>query len=103
MKDDLSKLSLNELKELRKKVDNAISSFEERKKTEARAKLEAQAKELGFTLDELVGGKTRRAKAPAKYRNPDDPKQTWSGRGRRPNWLEAALKNGAKLEDFLIG
>jgi len=37
-----------------------------------------------------------------KYRNPEDRKQTWTGRGLRPRWLVAAMKGGKKLEDFAI-
>ena len=38
----------------------------------------------------------------AKYRNPADASQTWAGRGKRPLWLNAALKAGKKLEDFAV-
>jgi DNA-binding protein H-NS len=38
-----------------------------------------------------------------KYRNPEDPSETWSGRGKQPRWLTAALKTGHKIEEFLIG
>jgi DNA-binding protein H-NS len=37
-----------------------------------------------------------------KYRNPSDPEETWSGRGKRPRWLVSALMAGAKIEDFEI-
>ena len=37
-----------------------------------------------------------------KYRNPDQPSETWSGRGKRPRWLTAALTNGRTIEDFVI-
>ncbi|TCP60234.1 DNA-binding protein H-NS [Rhodovulum bhavnagarense] len=99
---NLEKLSLDELKALRKDVDAAIESFQQRKKAEARAELEAKARELGFTLDEIVRMKARRVKAAAKYRNPENASETWSGRGRRPKWLEEALNAGADLADFLI-
>lgn len=39
-------------------------------------------------------------KATVKYRNKDNPLQTWTGRGRQPRWLAAALKKGASLKDF---
>jgi len=48
-----------------------------------------------------VRGGARGAVAP-KYRNPDNPTETWAGRGLRPRWLAAALKSGKKLEDFSI-
>ena len=37
-----------------------------------------------------------------KYSNPSEPGETWSGRGKQPRWLVAALQSGHKLEDFLI-
>ena len=37
-----------------------------------------------------------------KYCNPAAPEETWSGRGKQPRWLAAALQSGHKLEDFLI-
>lgn len=38
-----------------------------------------------------------------KYRNPDEPSETWSGRGKKPRWLTAALKTGHTIEEFVIG
>ena len=44
-----------------------------------------------------------RSKVKPKFRNPDDTSQTWAGRGLRPRWLVAALKQkGKKLEDFAV-
>jgi DNA-binding protein H-NS len=37
-----------------------------------------------------------------KYRNPENPTETWAGRGLKPRWLTATIKSGKKLEDFLI-
>jgi DNA-binding protein H-NS len=37
-----------------------------------------------------------------KYRNPGDPAETWSGRGKRPRWLAALLKSGKQIDDFRI-
>ncbi len=44
----------------------------------------------------------KRRRVKPKYANPDDPGQTWSGRGRRARWLEELIRAGAKLEDFRI-
>ena len=38
-----------------------------------------------------------------KYRNPNKPFETWSGRGKQPRWLTAALKSGQTIEEFVIG
>lgn len=38
-----------------------------------------------------------------KYQNPDEPSETWSGRGKQPRWLTQALKTGHTIEEFIIG
>lgn len=101
---DLSKMSLDQLKAHRKDVDKAISGFQSRQRAEAMKELQAVAKKHGMPLDDIVGGKGKKtkAKAPAKYRNPGDANQTWSGRGRQPEWYKAAMKNGKKPADMEI-
>jgi DNA-binding protein H-NS len=93
---DLEALSLSELKKMQKDVAKAISTFEDRQKAEARAKVEALARDLGYSLAELVGTATKTARAPAapKYRHPENPALTWSGRGRKPQWFVEALEAG---------
>jgi DNA-binding protein H-NS len=39
---------------------------------------------------------------PPKYRNPEQPSETWVGRGRQPRWLKAQLGLGKRLEDLMI-
>lgn len=48
--------------------------------------------------------KTRKVgkKVAPKYRNPAEPTETWSGRGKQPRWLTAQVKKGKKVEEFLI-
>ena len=101
---DLNNLSLKELRDLRTKVDRSIAGFEERKRREAMAALEDAAREHGFSLSELTGAKASRrgAKVAAKYANPEDASQTWTGRGRRPHWVQQALESGKSLEDLAI-
>ena len=41
-------------------------------------------------------------KVAPKYRNPANPKETWTGRGRQPRWMAAQVKAGKKPEEFLI-
>jgi DNA-binding protein H-NS len=52
----------------------------------------------------LQNGKERRKypRVLPKYRNPQT-SETWSGRGKRPLWLVAAMKSGHKIEEFRIG
>jgi DNA-binding protein H-NS len=37
-----------------------------------------------------------------KYRNPDQPSETWAGRGKQPRWLLAQLGSGKRIDDFRI-
>ncbi len=100
---DLSILSLDELKAVADYANKEV----ERKSNEAKRETVRQMKELarqaGITEQEFAtlfaGTKT---KAAVKYRNPEDSSQTWSGRGKRPRWLQAELEKGKALSDFLI-
>ena len=101
---NLDSLSLKELKDLQSQVAKAVSSFEDRKKKEILADLEEMARANGFTLAELTGGTIVRKRAPAvaKYANPADRSDTWSGRGRKPRWFAAALAAGRHPADLAI-
>lgn len=105
---DLENLSLRELEQLQKAVARAIATHEGRRKAEARARVEALAREMGYPLADLVeaetgAGRVRGPAGAAKYRNPENPSATWSGRGRKPQWFVAALAAGRRPEDMLIG
>ena len=75
---------------MQKDIAKAISTFEDRQKAEARTKVEALARDLGYSLAELVGTETKFTSAPvvAKYRHPENPAITWSGRvaNRDSSW-----------------
>jgi len=102
---NLEALSLKELQQLQKDLTKAISTYEDRHKAEARTKLEAIAKEMGYSLADLIGVevKTTRAPAVAKYRHPENAGITWSGRGRKPQWFVEALAAGKSADDLAIG
>lgn len=101
---DLNSLSLKELKDLQAQVAKTINGYEDRRKKEALAELESKARDMGFSLAELTGIAPPRKRAPAsaKYANPADQTDTWSGRGRKPRWFDAAIKAGKKPEDMAI-
>jgi DNA-binding protein H-NS len=94
-------MSIDKLSKLKDQVDAAIAS----RVVEERRTLQGQ---LG-KLSRFEHGRSRagrvgsRGAIPPKYRNPDNPTETWAGRGLRPRWLAAALKSGKKLEHFAIG
>lgn len=99
---NLDSLSLAELRELRNKVERAISSYEERRRKDALAAVESAAREHGFNLAELTGVKISRSKSAPKYANPENPEMTWSGRGRKPRWVQEHLDSGKPIEDLAI-
>ncbi len=100
---DLEDLSMKELKQLQKDVDAAIKGYKERERRKVLAEVEAFARDRGLTATDLKAllGRSRTG-LPAKYANPANPSQTWSGRGRRPRWVEAALADGKTLDDLSI-
>lgn len=97
-------MSLEELRKLRKDVEKAIDTFQERKKAEARGRVQKIAREFGFSVSELLeqsAVKSRKSAGP-KYVNAADASQTWTGRGRKPLWVIAALAEGKTLDDLKI-
>ena len=100
---DFDTMSLKEMRDLRVKLDRAINSYEDRKRREAMSAVEEAAREHGFNLAELTGTKTKRSGTVApKYANPADATMTWTGRGRKPKWVQESLNGGKDLDDLLI-
>lgn len=101
---NLDDLSLKELKDLQNSVAKAIGNFQDRHRRAALAEIEELARAKGFTLSELAGLSAPRKRAPAvaKYANPADRSDTWSGRGRKPRWFVAALNSGRSPEDLSV-
>jgi DNA-binding protein H-NS len=105
---DLKTLSPKELQSL---IANAEAQMQEAKGNQiqdVRKKIDSLLSNAGLTLADIYptrgGGKAgKRSSVAPKYRNPEDPSQTWSGRGKRPLWLVAALKRrGVTLDSLLI-
>ena len=97
----LNTMSVEKLVNLRDQVDATLAT----KVADERRTLQAQLGKLeryagGGGAKGFRGGRIG-AVAP-KYRNPENPSETWAGRGLRPRWLSAALKSGKKLEHFAI-
>lgn len=99
---NLELMSLDDLKNLQKRVARAIDGYKDREKQKALALLEAKATEMGYTLTELLSGKRSRKNGIPKYRHPDDATKTWTGKGRRPDWVREALASGKSLPDLAI-
>jgi DNA-binding protein H-NS len=122
---DLKTLSPKQLQQL---IADARRERERQQKrapiAKVRTKLTRMAAAEGYTLLELFGIKagarpdaakpaaparrgtarksTKGSKVAPKYRNPANPSETWSGRGKHPRWMASEIARGRKAEDFLI-
>ncbi len=104
---DLSKLSLEQLQALVLAAQERITELEEKERQQAFDKVQAAASEVGMSPAELlkhfgVGARVKKPVKP-KYRNPDNPDETWSGRGRKPEWVKTWLDAGKELAELAIG
>lgn len=99
---DLKGLTRDELSKLISDATKALKTVDARQKAAAKLAAEKVAREYGYSLEEILasGGKT--TKGAAKYANPTDPTQTWTGRGRKPTWVLDALQAGKSVEDLEI-
>src|SRR5574337_331285 len=97
---DIKNLNSNQLNDLISKAQLRQDELRKEKVVKLRQKVNALLKAEGYTFEDVFGPtrKARRSgsKVPPKYRNPANPAQTWSGRGKRPHWFNDALKAGKK-------
>lgn len=106
---EMSSMRLTELLSMREKMDEAIKEAKTRERAELQAKFKKQANAAGFfDLAEVLhvksakGKHTNGSKLSPKFANPEDKSQTWTGQGRKPNWLVSKLEKGSKIEEFRI-
>ena len=108
-KDELKAMSRKELEKLLNSVSKALASAKARDQREAKK----AAAEFGFSLGEIseadgtVQKKTKAKKAPKKpskpaFANPEDKTQTWTGKGRQPNWYRAQIAAGVEPDAMRI-
>ena len=95
---NLKSMSIDKLSKLSEQVAAALSA----KVIEERRAVQDQLGKLERLAIRSKGVRGARVAVAPKYRNPDNPAETWAGRGLTPRWLAAALKTGKKLEDFSI-
>lgn len=106
---DLSVIDFAGLKELQKNVANEIAKREREERARTLSDIRQLAETRGFSLNEVLGdvvgtkkSKTAGRKVDAKYRHPENPDLSWTGRGRQPRWISELIAQGKKLEDLLI-
>jgi DNA-binding protein H-NS len=103
---DLSTYSLAKLRALEVQVIEELKTRHFLSVSKAREQILHIAQSAGISVKDLMSGKSaaraKSAPAGAKYRNPDDASQEWSGRGRQPNWIKAWTASGKSIEDTKI-
>jgi len=99
----LDGMNRQELSELQAQVDKALRESEKRGLKDLVSEIRSLIDERGYKLDEVLAQMTGpRTTLPAKYVNPKNPDQRWSGRGRKPSWLIEAIQSGAAIETFEV-
>jgi len=106
---NLDAMSVDEMWRLHEKFIEVLSERLTTEKRELELRLAKLRRDQALPRSKTNGEVTephseRRKVGPVspKYRNPDDPSETWSGRGKRPRWLTAALSAGRTIEEFII-
>lgn len=104
---DLSKLSVEELETLVRDVQAEIVARKEAERERVLQQMRELAASLGMTLEDVLRMEKRSGgggggAVQAKYRHPDNPDLTWSGRGKRPAWVTEALAAGKTMDDLAV-
>ncbi|TDR77878.1 H-NS family nucleoid-associated regulatory protein [Paludibacterium purpuratum] len=100
---ELHKHSYADLLNLKAQVETEIKAREHEEKAKAKKQIMELAKAHGLTIEEVLG-KSGGVRKPveAKYRHPQHPEMTWTGRGRKPVWVQELLSAGKTLQDLAI-
>ncbi len=99
----LNTMSIDKLIKLKGEIEGvlAVKVSEQRRALESELSKLSRFQGAGRGKSASGRGGARGAVAP-KYRNPENPSETWAGRGLKPRWLTAAIKGGKSIEDFAI-
>jgi DNA-binding protein H-NS len=99
MKDqDLAMKSADELWALHEKIRAILQGKLDAQKQQ----LERRLVQLSGRMDNEPSPRRPYPKVHPKYRNPERPSETWSGRGKQPHWVGAQLRSGKKVDELLI-
>lgn len=104
---DLSALSLVELRDLQQQIPAELKRREAAEKANVLNEVRAFAKARGFAIEDLLGKEVKvktstGGKVKVKYRHPQNAELEWTGRGRKPKWVEAWLAQGGNLDALLV-
>ena len=105
----LGSLSLPDLKKVMEACEAQIVETQKKEKAETLRMMRELAESKGVDFEEIVqelGGakkdKSRNGNLPPKFRHPEDPSKTWSGRGRKPQWLRDLEAQGHSADEYKV-
>jgi DNA-binding protein H-NS len=104
---DLSTLSVSQLRDLQLQIPAELKRREAQEKDAVLNEVRAFAKARGYAIEDLLT-KEAKTKLPSgnkvkvKYRHPEDQTLEWTGRGRKPKWVEAWIANGGSVDNLLV-
>jgi len=111
---DFAAMTSAELRELSSTITGELGLREKQDIENARNQIRAIAESVGMPVLELIAGipasgKTKpaavakpRVVVPVKYRNPENSEETWTGRGRTPNWMQQKLDAGIDKSTLVV-
>ena len=104
---DLNQYSDDQLAKLKHQIEEELVQRAEIKRQQVIENILAAANEANLSREEIIKalggkGKTTGRKVAIKYRDPSQPENTWSGRGRKPLWVVAYLDQGGSLESLAV-
>ena len=104
---DLSALSIAELRDLQQQIPSELKRREAAEKANVLNEVRAFAKARGFAIEDLLGKEVKvksssGGKVKVKDRHPQNAELEWTGRGRKPKWVEAWLAQGGNLDALLV-
>jgi DNA-binding protein H-NS len=97
----LEKMPLDDLWQLHERINLILKQ----KLEDENRKLQRRLDELGRRFSGSHSDHLARRPYPKvepKFRNPEDPSETWSGRGKQARWVIALLAAGRTIDDLRI-
>lgn len=104
---NIESLTIEQLIELKKQIEIKIIEKQKQQKQRLIEEFTERAEKLGLSIEDLVSAQNNKRKPsakklPPKFQHPENPELTWTGRGRKPLWIEEAFKHGLSLEQLKI-